>query len=150
VARPDVRLIFYGLHSLSAPASVDRFKTGLGYTVQPVRQRVMLHPRLAPWFGPGTSIFLDRMKGLCPECEFLQKAEGMMRFYFNGKLPLARQQFPEILEPNRDALCRNLGNPSLLKTEAPALEGAEGLDLSSHPGKPDVPDHPAPRLPLRR
>lgn len=123
VARPDVRLIHNGLHSLDAPASVDRFKTRLGYTVKPVRQRVLFHPRLAPLVGVGTFMFLDRLAGLCSDSEFIQKAKGMTRFYFNGKLPLARQQFPEILEPDRDALCRNRGVPSLSKTEAPALEG---------------------------
>jgi GNAT superfamily N-acetyltransferase len=123
VARPGVHLIHNGLHSLDAPASVDRFKTRLGYAVKPVRQRVMFHPLLTPWFGAGTSLFLDRMVGLCPESELIQKAKGLTRFYFNGKLPLARQQFPELLEPDRDALCRNPGVPSLAKIEAPALEG---------------------------
>ena len=123
VARPGVHLIHNGLHSLDAPASVDQFKKRLGYTIKPVRQRVMFHPLLAPCLSAGISMFLDRLVGLYPESEFIQKASGLARFYVNGKLPLARQEFPEILETDRDALCRNVGAPSLAKTEAPTLEG---------------------------
>jgi hypothetical protein len=123
VARPGVRLIHNGLHSLDAPASVDRFKTRLGYVVKPVRQRVMFHPLLAPWFGAGTAMVLDRLAGVYPQNEFIQKARGLTRFYLNGKLPFARQQFPELLEPYRDALCKYLEVPSLAKTEAPTPEG---------------------------
>jgi hypothetical protein len=112
VARPDVRMIHNGLHSLDAPSSVDKFKLRLGYTAKPVRQRVMFHPLVAPLVGAGSFLFLDRMAGLFPQSEFFQKAKGLTRFYFNGKLPLVRQQFPEILESDRDALCRRLPPPA--------------------------------------
>ena len=38
--------IFYGLHSLDAPPSVDGFKFRMGYTAKPVRQRVVFNPWL--------------------------------------------------------------------------------------------------------
>jgi len=123
VARPDVHMIHNGLHSLDAPATVDQFKARLGYTIKPIRQRVVFHPRLAPWFGHGTSRFLERLVDLYPESEFIAKAEGLTRFYCNGKLPLNRQQFPEILEPDREALCRDLGVPFPANAGAPVLEG---------------------------
>ncbi|WP_306589641.1 hypothetical protein [Geothrix sp. 21YS21S-4] len=98
VARPGVRMIHNGVHSLDAPDTVDRFKVRLGYTVKPVRQRVVFHPRLARWFGPRASNLLERLAALYPANEFIRKAEGLTRFYCNGKLPAGRQQLPGLLE----------------------------------------------------
>ncbi|GLH71159.1 hypothetical protein GETHPA_26920 [Geothrix rubra] len=123
VARPGVHLIHNGLHSLDAPASVDHFKVRLGYTIKPIRQRVVFHPRLAPWFGPATSGALARLAGLYPQSEFIRKAEGLTRFHCNGQLALHRQTFPELLEPDREALCRRLGLPFPSSAGAPTLEG---------------------------
>jgi len=108
VARPSVHTIHNGLHSLDAPASVDQFKLRLGYTLRPLRQRIVFHPRLAPFFGRDTSRLLSRFANVLPEQEVIQKAEGLTRFYLNGKLPLARQAFPELLEPIRDELCQGI------------------------------------------
>ena len=111
VSRPGIQMIHNGLHSLDAPASVDQFKVRLGYTVRPVRQRVVFHPALAPWFVPATARTLGHLAGWFPANEFIRKAEGLTRFGCNGQLPLSRQQFPELLEPRREALCRSLGIP---------------------------------------
>lgn len=128
-ARPGIHLIHNGLHSLDAPATVDQFKLRLGYRIRPLRQRVMIHPRLAPWFDTGASRFFGRLAEWSPGSEFLRKAEGLTRFYLNGKLPLARQQFPEVLEPDREALCGQPPVPSLSKTEALAL-GGQKIEIS--------------------
>ena len=104
VARPDIRLIHNGLHSLDAPARVDQFKVRHGYCIKPLRQRVVFHPRLAPLFNSNTSAILARIVKLFPESESLQKTSGLMRFYCNGKLPLALQDFPEIFSSSRSTL----------------------------------------------
>jgi ribosomal protein S18 acetylase RimI-like enzyme len=117
IARPGIQMIHNGLHSLDAPASVDQFKVRLGYTIKPLRQRVMINPRIERFYGPNTLKFLEILAGYFPENETIQKTEGLMRFYSNGKLPLMRQQFPVILEPERDSICQDRTNPSLTQTE---------------------------------
>jgi hypothetical protein len=93
-ARPAVRTIFYGLHSLDAPASMDEFKLHMGYMAKPVRQRVVFHPRLGPVFNPVTHALLKFMKRLRPGNPTLSKAEGMVRFYIEGKRPAEQQRMP--------------------------------------------------------
>jgi ribosomal protein S18 acetylase RimI-like enzyme len=132
-ARPGIHLIHNGLHSLDAPASVDHFKVRLGYAIKPIRQRVVFHPRLAPWFGPATAGTLARLAGLYPQSEFIRKAEGLTRFHCNGQLALNRQTFPELLEPDRETLCRRLDLPFPSSAEAPELEGGK---VRISPGTP--------------
>jgi hypothetical protein len=95
--RPGVRTIFYGLHSLDAPPNVDEFKIHMGYMASPVRQRVVFHPRLAPLFNPVTHALLGFVKRLRPGNPTLSKAEGMVRFYIEGKRPVEQQRMPEPL-----------------------------------------------------
>lgn len=123
VARPDVHQIHNGLHSLDAPASVDKFKIRLGYSVKPIRQRVMFHPRLAPFFGSGTSSLLEGLAGHFPENESIQKANGLMKFYLNGRLSLIRQPFPENLERDKEAIVRGLDLPSMMNREVLSTDG---------------------------
>jgi GNAT superfamily N-acetyltransferase len=105
-ARPGIRLIHNGLHSLDAPASVDQFKLRLGYIARPLRQRVVFHPALAPWIGPGSGRLLGRLAELFPANAFIRKAEGLTRFYCNGKLPLDQQAAPELLGSGWESLSR--------------------------------------------
>lgn len=125
VARPGVQLIHNGLHSLDAPSSVDQFKLRHGYTLRPLRQRVVFHPLLAPRMGLGTARVLEGLARLFPERESIQKAEGLTRFYLNGLLPLPRQVFPDNLEASRDALCAQHGPPSLARTRHTLADGQE-------------------------
>jgi len=90
--RPQVSSIFYGLHSLDAPASVDEFKFRMGYLRKPVRQRVCLHPVCLPFFNPVTHILVRTAKLLRPRNRVFAKAEGMIRFYLEGKRALKRPQ----------------------------------------------------------
>lgn len=123
VARPEIRLIHYGLHSLDAPATIDQFKLRLGYKAKPVLQRVMFHPRLAPLLGPGAAGLLDRLAVRLPGFDVIRKSEGLLRFYLNGKLPLERQVFPVNLALQRDALCLEQGSAAWAR-----------MDWSSSPG----------------
>jgi hypothetical protein len=86
--------LFYGLHSLDAPASVDAFKFRMGYSAKPVRQRVTLHPGIAPLFNPLSHLFLRAARRLIPSNGILAKAEGLTRFHLQGKLPLEKQPAP--------------------------------------------------------
>lgn len=108
--RPGVRMIHYGLHSLDAPPTVDRFKIRMGYQAIPLRQRVVFHPWIAPFMGGVTWAVLKQMAKLFPRSEFIRKGEGLTRFYCHGKLPLDRQPFPENLMQDRDSICAAAGS----------------------------------------
>lgn len=86
--RPQVSSIFYGLHSLDAPSSVDEFKFRMGYSRKPVRQRVCLHHACLPLFNPVTHILVRTARFLRPRNRVFAKAEGMIRFYLGGKRAL--------------------------------------------------------------
>ena len=104
LARDGVDGMFYGLHSLDAPASVDEFKFSMAYSAKPVRQRVVFHPALRPVFNRGSRAALGLARRLRPRSPFLARAEGMLRFYLEGKQPLARQTWPEALVDRREGL----------------------------------------------
>lgn len=90
--------IFYGLHSLDAPPSVDEFKFRMGYSAKPVRQRVVFHPWLRPLMNDASHALLRAGLRLRPRHPTLSKAEGMLRFYLQGKLPLLEQPLPPPLQ----------------------------------------------------
>lgn len=99
VNRPDSRMrIFYGLHSLDAPPSVDKFKFRMGYTAKPVRQRVVFHPWMRPLMNDASHALLRAGLRLRPGHPALSKAEGMLRFYLQGRLPLPEQSLPPPLQ----------------------------------------------------
>jgi hypothetical protein len=95
--RPTVRSIFYGLHSLDAPASLDEFKFRMGYVPKPLRQRVVFHPWIAPCIGRLSHAVVRNLLKLTPGNPIAAKAEGMMRFYLEGRRPLEDQNCQEIL-----------------------------------------------------
>ncbi|MCL4552101.1 MAG: hypothetical protein M1305_00885 [Candidatus Marsarchaeota archaeon] len=97
LSRSDVLRMFYGLHSLDAPASVDDFKLRMGYVAKPVRQRVVFHPLLAPLFNRATYAVVRQLVRLFSANPALAKTEGMMRFYLAGKLPANQQSLPQAL-----------------------------------------------------
>lgn len=95
--RPEIRRVFVCLHSLDAPPDVDEFKFRMGYTPKPVRQRIVVHPLLAPLFNRFSLSLVTRMLGYRPGNPTLAKAEGMIRFYVEGKRALHDQPVPEPL-----------------------------------------------------
>lgn len=97
LSRPEVSKVFYGLHSLDAPPSVDSFKFEMSYIARPVRQRVVFHPSFQSVVNPLTHSLLVMSRKVLPSNPTLAKAEGMFRFYLQGRLPLARQPRPEPL-----------------------------------------------------
>jgi hypothetical protein len=99
LSRRGVRMIFYGLHSLDAPASVDEFKFRMGYIARPVRQRVLFHPWLRPFVNRASHAVLRRLLRWRRNSPSLAKAEGMWRFYLDGQRPAHKQKWPECLGP---------------------------------------------------
>lgn len=91
---PGPPYIFYGLHSLDAPASVDQFKFRMGYSARPVKQSVIFHPSLRPLINCVTHAVVRAGLRLRPGNYLLSKAEGMLRFYLQGRLPVSQQTLP--------------------------------------------------------
>jgi hypothetical protein len=98
LARPGVRAILYGLHSLDAPPSVDEFKFRMGYTAKAVRQRVVFRRGARSLVNPMTHLLLRGARRLAPRNATLAKAEGMVRFYRQGLRPLQHQPVPPGLD----------------------------------------------------
>lgn len=97
LSRPGNLWLFYGLHSLDAPPSVDEFKFRMGYTAKPVRQRVVFHQALRPFANWASHALLKQARHLLPGNTTLAKAEGMLRFYLHGMRPLDDQDWPSPL-----------------------------------------------------
>ncbi|MBE0699303.1 MAG: hypothetical protein IH586_20460 [Anaerolineaceae bacterium] len=97
LSQSGVKEIFYTLHSLDAPESINEFKFRMGFQARPVRQRVVFHPWIAAFAKPATHRLLLRLVHDYPESHFLSKAEGMLRFYLQGKKPLDEQEWPKCL-----------------------------------------------------
>ena len=97
ISRSTTRSILYGLHSLDAPSSVDEFKFRMGYTARPVRQRVVFHPRVAPFISPFSYQVVRKLTRVFQGNPLLAKTEGMLRFYLEGRKPLSEQHLPSVL-----------------------------------------------------
>lgn len=104
LCQPGVTRIFYGLHSLDAPASVDEFKFRMGYIAYPVRQRVVFNPLIAPLFSSLSHRMVRYLLARRPQSHFLAKAEGLLRFYLQGSRSLADQDWPPNIRNQRSSL----------------------------------------------
>lgn len=93
--RDGISSIFFTVQSLDAPKSVDDFKFRMGFNAKPVRQRVVFNPIIEPFIANPAYRLIDNLLRRYPENGFLAKAEGMIRFYLHGKLPLDKQEWPE-------------------------------------------------------
>ncbi len=78
-AQPGIRILFYGLESLDAPARVAEFKFHMGYTAKPVRQRVVFHPGLSVFANRFSYAVVSRIAKWLPVNRHFSKAEGMLR-----------------------------------------------------------------------
>jgi hypothetical protein len=83
--------IFYGLHSLDAPASVDQFKFRMGFTGKAVRQRVVFHPFIAHLFNNHSHRVVQMLLKRGFKSEMIGKIEGLIRFYLEGQRPIDEQ-----------------------------------------------------------
>ncbi len=95
--RPQPLHLFYGLHSLDAPDSVDEFKFQMRYVAKPVRQMVAFTPWLRPLVNPASHMALRLGRRLLPKSTFLAKTEGMFRVHLESRLHPSRQALPGAL-----------------------------------------------------
>jgi len=108
LSRPGVNMIFYGLHSLDAPESVDEFKFRMSLTAKPVRQRVVFSPLLMPVCNSAGYAIIERLLHRYPDNPMLAKAEGMLRFHLQEKHPADKQDWPECLTDRKQELLQSL------------------------------------------
>ncbi len=100
--REGVNAVFFTVQSLDAPANVDEFKLRMGFEPKAVRQCVEFHPFLNQFATPGTLVHTQRLLHRDPANPFLAKAEGMLRFYVEGKRPITEQVWPECVAGQKD------------------------------------------------
>lgn len=100
--RPSIMRVFYGLHSLDAPDSVDAYKFRMRFVATPVRQRVVIHPWIAPFLNRATHAALRGLlrTGFGPPA--LAKMEGLIRFWREGRRPIDAQEWPVALTDKND------------------------------------------------
>lgn len=80
IRRGKSSMIFYGMESIDAPASVSAFKFHMGYEPLPVRQRVLFHPYVSPFVNRVSHSILKAFSGVARASRHLSKAEGLARF----------------------------------------------------------------------
>ncbi len=104
IKRPDISGVFFCLHSLDAPASVDEFKLRMGLDAKAVRQRVVFHPLLAPLVNDMSHALIKSALSRNPSSATLAKAEGIVRFCLEGRMPAEAQDWPECLNADKSAM----------------------------------------------
>ena len=99
--RKGVNGIFYTVQSLDAPANVDEFKFRMGFQPTAVRQCVDFHPLLKPIVNKRVHSWTRSLLQRAPSNPTLAKAEGILRFYVEGRQALPKQPWPKCLERRR-------------------------------------------------
>lgn len=94
----DTKSVFFTVQSLDAPKSVDDFKFRMGYQPISIRQRVVFHPWLRPLVNKISHKLIRIALGWFPDNPILPKAEGMIRFYLEGRLPAEKQDIPDCVD----------------------------------------------------
>lgn len=112
LARTSVEGIFFTVQSLDAPPTIDDFKLRMGLIPKPVRQRVDFHPLLKPIATATTHRLLTRLLERDESNPLIAKAEGMLRFYLEGKQSLTCQPWPECLAPHKEQMLSSPGGYS--------------------------------------
>lgn len=107
--RKGIKCVFYGLHSLDAPSSVDEYKFHMGYKAKPVRQRVVFNPIVRPLIQPVTHSLLKFFIKIVPTNTQIPKAEGMVRFYLQGKKSIPEQEWPKVLKDQEEIILASAG-----------------------------------------
>lgn len=118
ISQKDIHEIFYSLHSLDAPESVNEFKFRMGFSTKPVRQRVVINPLLFPLANKVSYQVLKYMTQRYLKSNVFSKAEGMMRFHLMGKQPIEDQDWPKCLSEYKNSYF----DSTLIKQEKPSQQ----------------------------
>jgi hypothetical protein len=108
--RRGISRVFLDLQSLDAPSSVDRVNIRMGYTPKLVGQRVVFHSLFSSFASGLTYKLVNALRQHYRNSNFLAKANGMLRFYREGKRFSCEQEWPEWLYE---------GQADLSKSDAP-------------------------------
>jgi hypothetical protein len=73
--------VCYGLGSLEHLPELDRFKIRMGWTLQPIKQRLIFSPRVRCAVAPAREPCLRLASRLFPRSYAARKAVGMIRLY---------------------------------------------------------------------
>ncbi|MDW8279176.1 MAG: hypothetical protein RMJ85_14250 [Anaerolineales bacterium] len=95
LATDGIKSIFFSLHSLDAPKSVNEFKFRMGFQARAVRQCVVFHRLVRLFVNHHSCTLITWLAKYFPESVLLPKTRGMMTYYLNGKIPLEQQTWPE-------------------------------------------------------
>lgn len=106
--RSDIHSIFYALHSLDAPPEIDEYKFRMNYKPKPVKQRVAFNPLITPFVTGFSHKVIKWLHDKRPQSRQLAKAEGLFRFYLQGKLPISRQDWPSHMESSKDRILEEI------------------------------------------
>jgi hypothetical protein len=79
LARDEVNVVSYGIEGLVTHDSLDRFKSSMGFTREPVRQRIVLKPLLKPLVNPLTVAPITALAELMRNNLRLQRLAGFCR-----------------------------------------------------------------------
>lgn len=86
-SQPGVKLIFYGLESLDAPARVSEFKFHMGYVAKSLRQRVVFRPYVNILANRLSYGIVSRIAGWLPANRRFSKAKGLLHLCLAEKSP---------------------------------------------------------------
>jgi hypothetical protein len=106
--REAVSSVFFTVQSLDAPPNVDEFKFRMGLKPKAVRQCVDFHPFLKPFITPMAHTLTHKLLLRDPSNPQLAKAEGMLRFYLEGKRNITEQTWAECIEAQKDTFQHGL------------------------------------------
>jgi hypothetical protein len=66
LSRPAIRLAFYGMRSVGAPASLNHFKAGMGYTRRPVYESFVANRLVRLGLRPARALVLPLLRRFTP------------------------------------------------------------------------------------
>jgi hypothetical protein len=78
-------------------SALEDFRLRSGLVLRPVRQRVDFHPWLTTFAAPTIHQIFANLLHHGNANPLIAKAEGVLRFYFEGQQPFMRQHWPECL-----------------------------------------------------
>ena len=77
--RPGVDLVSYGLKSVENTEGLERFKLGMGFSIRPLDEKLVLHPLLRLCLALGGRLGVEWVAARRPDSDFWRKARVVCR-----------------------------------------------------------------------